>query len=68
VRRCVSSANLKNEEAMARTGPLRHKKEKLFLEEPLKIVAVHSLQTSRTTCSATKRHNPEDRNPRSHLC
>jgi hypothetical protein len=32
LRRCVSSANLKNEEAMARTGPLRHEKEKLFRE------------------------------------
>jgi len=29
VRRCVWSKNLKNEEAMARVGPQRHRKKKL---------------------------------------
>jgi len=46
VRHCVSSANLKNEEAMARNGSLRHKEEKLFLKETLKIVVVYSFETS----------------------
>ena len=31
VRRCVCSRNLKNEEAMARVGPQRHRKERTLI-------------------------------------
>jgi len=35
MRRCVWSRNLKNEEAMARVAPQRHKKKKVVTADPV---------------------------------